>query len=49
MDELLKPYAKEVSKRLNLGYADISLKKIEPNLNTDVHTHEFDAYALVIK
>ena len=42
-------YAEEIKKITNAGYSDISLKEIEPNLNTDFHTHDFDAYACVVK
>ncbi|PPR15037.1 MAG: hypothetical protein CFH33_01678 [Alphaproteobacteria bacterium MarineAlpha9_Bin3] len=42
-------YFKEVKQIINLGYSNISLKEIEPNLNTDFHTHDFDAYACVVK
>ena len=42
-------YAKEVKQISNMGFSNISLKEIEPNLNTDFHTHDFDAYACVVK
>ena len=48
-NNLLKSYNNEVKKISDLGYSDIILKEIEPNLNTDVHTHDFSAYACVIK
>jgi quercetin dioxygenase-like cupin family protein len=42
-------YAEEIKKISKAGYSDITLKEIEPNLDTDFHTHDFDAYACVVK
>ena len=50
MEKTIKDrYYEEIKKIINAGYSDISLKEIEPNLNTDFHTHSFDAYACVVK
>ena len=46
---LLDSYSDEVKKISGLGYSDIILKEIEPNLNTDFHSHDFGAYACVVK
>jgi quercetin dioxygenase-like cupin family protein len=48
-NNLLELYPNEVKKITDLGYIDIMLKEIEPNLNTEVHAHDFSAYACVIK
>ena len=42
-------YNEEIKIITNSGYSNISLKEIEPNLNTDFHIHNFDAYACVVK
>ena len=42
-------YNEEIKIITNSGYSNISLKEIEPNLDTDFHTHDFDAYAMVVK
>ena len=42
-------YNEEIKIITNSGYSNISLKEIEPNLNTDFHTHDFDAYAMGVK
>jgi quercetin dioxygenase-like cupin family protein len=48
-NNLLELYPNEVKKITDLGYTDIMLKEIEPNLNTEVHAHDFGAYACVVK
>ena len=42
-------YSEEIKKITSSGYPNISLIEIEPNLDTDFHTHDFDAYAMVVK
>jgi len=42
-------YREEIKKITSSGYSNISLIEIEPNLDTDFHTHDFDAYAMVVK
>jgi len=42
-------YMEEIKKITSSGYSNISLKEIEPNLDTDFHTHDFDAYACIVK
>ena len=42
-------YSEEIKKITSSGYSNISLIEIEPNLDTDFHTHDFDAYAMVVK
>ena len=42
-------YSEEIKKITSSGYSNISLVEIKPNLDTDFHTHDFDAYAMVVK
>ena len=42
-------YGEEIKKITSSGYSNISLKEIEPNLDTGFHKHDFDAYAMVVK
>ena len=42
-------YSEEIKKITSSGYSNISLVEIEPNRDTDFHTHDFDAYACVVK
>ena len=42
-------YSEEIKKIASSGYPNISLVEIKPNLDTDFHTHDFDAYAMVVK
>ena len=50
MNENLKnAFKKEIKEITDLGYNDINIKNIEANLENNFHSHEFDAYALVIK
>ena len=42
-------YGEEIKKITSSGYPNVSLIEIEPNLDTDFHTHDFDAYAMVVK
>jgi quercetin dioxygenase-like cupin family protein len=46
---IMNKYSEEIKKITNSGYTDITIKEIEPNLDTDFHTHDFDAYACVIQ
>jgi quercetin dioxygenase-like cupin family protein len=48
-NNLLEAYNNEVKKISDLGYSDIKLKEFEPNLNTGFHSHDFSAYACVVK
>ena len=45
-NNLLDSYSNEVKKISDLGYSDIMLKEIEPNLNTDFHSHDFGTYTV---
>ena len=42
-------YGEEIKKITSSGYSNVSLKEIEPNLDTGFHKHDFDAYACVVK
>tara|TARA_B100001059_G_scaffold187751_1_gene189994 strand:+ start:1039 stop:1329 length:291 start_codon:yes stop_codon:yes gene_type:complete len=45
----LEDYSSEIKKISDHGYSDIMLKEIKPNLDTGFHTHDFGAYACVVK
>ena len=48
-EKITTTYKDDIKIITNLGYNDINLKELKPNLENDFHSHDFDACALVIE